>query len=338
MIAAVGLAAVAALAVLVAPSAEAQYLVVEPGCGLVGSTVRITGSGWSEPDPVCEYSFRWDGTEIAPRQPDGLFGPPDATFTVPAGAALGDHEVRTNLDLLTGTPVQCVKTTFKVVAALANPWLLDTTAGNGQITITFNPTNVCDVTPCTAIVMIQTIRQKGRTSTGPDVFRDLTFAEQNFGNAANYDADVTPTGTTVDRLWGRPRPYYGSDDTGDYDNSGNADDGVQSGSPDDAWIWDRPTRSEASYPAGVDKIVLNFEVEAFCSAGQNVGESLGTAYWTWEKLETAAGKLGTATGGGSNRNEPSQAHKDAVALWDTNHATWALPTTRPPTSGGVDCP
>ncbi len=65
------------IALAVPLPAFGQVLVVEPDCGIVGAPFLITGSGWAEPVPVCEYVFFFDGTEFTPRQPDGLFGPPN---------------------------------------------------------------------------------------------------------------------------------------------------------------------------------------------------------------------------------------------------------------------
>src|ERR1051325_5507674 len=73
---------------------RAQVLVVSPDCGKPGSTAHISGSGWAEPQPPCTYFFYFDGAEVAASQADGLFGPPNRDFTVPAGAMAGDHIVK----------------------------------------------------------------------------------------------------------------------------------------------------------------------------------------------------------------------------------------------------
>ena len=62
--------------------AYSQQIFIKPVCGLKGSNTSITGSGWAEPAPVCHYNFLFDGTAFAPRQPDGLFGPPNRTGTI----------------------------------------------------------------------------------------------------------------------------------------------------------------------------------------------------------------------------------------------------------------
>src|SRR5262245_14333757 len=77
--------------------ALSQNLTVKPICGVAGSTISITGSGWAEPQPPCDYHFYFDGTEFAPSQPDGLFGPPNRSATIPAGATVGDHFIKTEL-------------------------------------------------------------------------------------------------------------------------------------------------------------------------------------------------------------------------------------------------
>ena len=69
-------------------SSIAQTLTVEPSCGKMGTSFVIGGSGWAEPNPVCDYRFYFDGAEFAPRQPDGLFGPPARMATVADPAKL----------------------------------------------------------------------------------------------------------------------------------------------------------------------------------------------------------------------------------------------------------
>src|SRR5437867_1496276 len=77
--------------------ASAQTLTVNPVCGVAGSSVTITGSGWAEPQPVCDYFFFFDGKALldasgAPVvQPDGLFGRPNRTATIPADATPGEE-------------------------------------------------------------------------------------------------------------------------------------------------------------------------------------------------------------------------------------------------------
>src|SRR6266849_2081166 len=75
--------------------ASSQTVTLSPSCGVAGkTTVAIKGSGWAEPSPPCRYLFSLDGTSVAPDQQDGLFGPPNSSFVVPAGASAGNKTFR----------------------------------------------------------------------------------------------------------------------------------------------------------------------------------------------------------------------------------------------------
>ena len=118
-----------------------------------------------------------------------------------------------------------------------------------------------------------------------------------------------------------------------HDRSDIGTQGLQNGAPKCATMSDGPGRSDGAYPADIVKIVLNFEVAAFCSAGQNKGEFLGTMTWTWER--PIMGKA-TATASSGTRNASSQNLIDALSKWNSNHGK-KLPVPAPPTSGGEPC-
>jgi len=101
------------LTILLASAVEARAAIVtlsrSEACP--GQEVLITGSGWLEPPPSCFYTFLFDtqiGTfvSVAPNQPDGLFGPPNSSFVVPADAQVGPHTVKVQLYLDTGEFLQ----------------------------------------------------------------------------------------------------------------------------------------------------------------------------------------------------------------------------------------
>ena len=310
-----------------APGGWAQVLVRAPGCGIPGSTVRITGSGWAEPVPVCEYLFKFDNTEFASRQPDGLFGPPDTTTTVPAGAVAGEHDIKVELRLIEGgTLLQCRKVPFKVVAAIKDPWAGGIATSGGGITVNFDPKDVCDVEPCKKIVMIQVKRPLGEKADGTT--RPLTHTEQGFRNAAALDSDLTASGYSVDYIHGEADPYYNGDDAAD-----SVQQGFQNGMPKKSIIKDTPGRSDGAYPAGIVKIILEFEVGVFCAEGQSKGQLFGTMTWEWER---AKGGTATATSLSSSRSAPSANFTAALNKWNTNHG-FTLPTSGTPTTGGQPC-
>ena len=186
-----------------------QTLTVEPGCGLPGDSFTIGGSGWAEPNPICEYLFKFDGSEFAPRQPDGLFGPPNRNATVPS-VSPGNHPVQVDLRLTEdGTLLQCRRIPFRVVATNRDPW-----AGGSNITPLqgfglkgkFDPTDVCDVTPCKDIRIIQALQLSGQRADGQ--VRQLTAAGAGNPSASTLDNDTTPNGWMIDTLQSESEPYY----------------------------------------------------------------------------------------------------------------------------------
>ena len=284
------------------PGGYAQTLTLIPVCGKPGDKVCITGSGWAEPIPVCRYTFKFDGTTVAPDQPDGLYGPPRTSFIVPAAAA-GNHTVHVELRL--NSPdnlLQQKDTTFKVVTTNQNPWTQAAAAG-GTMNLTFNPTNVCDVGACTKIVLIQVKQPIGIKAD--NTTRALTHAEQKFPNAAALDGDLI-NGRSVDYTVGEADPYYNGDDPGDIGTQG-----AQGATPKAATMDDTPNRGDGNYPADINKIRLSFEVAAFCAAGESAGTYLGRVFWTWERTKGAAGTGGTIS---SARIATSQAQALQVQL------------------------
>jgi hypothetical protein len=310
------------LGVLLSQSGFAQTLVAIPNCGVAGQTeVCVTGSGWAEPAPPCFYRFFFDGVQVVtPDQPDGLFGPPRRKFTVPAGATPGMHMIKVELRITaTNQLLQSKSIPFMVVSSIAQPW---STSVSTTMDFTFDPKDVCDVTPCKKIVFIQVIEQLGVKMDGTT--RSLTFAEQGFNNAATLDADVI-NGLTVDYIVGENDPYYNGDDASDIGMQGK-----QSNTPMKANTTDTPQRTDGAYPADITKIRLKFEVAAFCAEGDNAGEYLGKLLWTWERTKGAVGFTGTISGVSFSRDQPTQGFKDAASKWNTNHGfTMKFPMMNP---------
>jgi len=320
-------------------SAPAQTMVFVPSCGEAGKTkVCVTGSGWAEPAPPCFYRFFFNNNQVVfPDQPDGLFGPPKRSFIVPAGTAPGSYPIKVELRITSNNQLLQKKESgdlffdfsfpffhtipsFKVVSAINQPWTAPT--AGGTMNFTFDPTGVCDVTPCKKLVFIQVIEQTGVKSNNTS--RSLTFAEQGFPNAATLDADVI-NGRTVDYVIGEKDPYYNGDDAGDIGQQGK-----QNGSPMAAFTSDAPSRIDGAYPADIVKIVLKFEVAAFCAEGDNAGEYVGKLLWNWERAKGAASTAGIISGVSFSRDQPTQGFKDAVSKWNTNNSfTMKFPTAKP---------
>jgi len=316
--------------------AFSQKMVFSPSCGVPGAKVCVTGSGWAEPSPVCYYRFYFNNAVAATDQPDGLFGPPHSNITVPA-VAPGSYPIKVDLRLSSDNSLLQSKQSgdsffdftfpffhtipdFKVVSSVADPWNPLPPAGS-TINITFDPKNVCDVTPCSKITFIQVRQPVGVKAD--NTTRALTFAEQGFNNAATLDADVI-NGRLVDYIVGETDPYYNGDDASDIGQQG-----VQDSTTTAATMNDTPKRSDSAYPADIVKIRLNFEVAGFCAAGDDKGKYLGRLFWTWERAKGAAGLTGTISGFPTDRQPPSQGFIDAVTKWNTNHGftnKFPLPT------------
>jgi hypothetical protein len=298
----------------------AQTVTLIPTCGKPGDKVCISGSGWAEPNPLCRYIFTMDGASLAADQQDGLYGPPATNGTVPA-LPDGNHTVLVQLvlDDASSTLVQQQTSPFKVLSAQQNPWTTASGAG-GTMNITFDPTNVCAVGPCTKIVFVQVIQQLGVKADGTTT--NLTFAQQGFANAATLDKDVV-NGQTVDYLVGEADPYYNGDDASDIGTQG-----AQGATPKAATMNDTPNRTDASYPAGIVSIRLQFEVDAFCAAGASAGQYYGRLLWTWERAKGAAGTKGTISGISTDQNQPSAGATAALNLWATNHG-FTVPAAQP---------
>jgi len=320
-------------------------MIINPTCGPAGTSVSITGSGWPEPNPVCYYDFLFNGAPFAPNQPDGLFGPPNATGTVPGGTANGTYKIKTELRLTSDNSLlACRQDTFKVVTMTMDPFNgganVNPGGGNvfgfgaGNIAVTFNPANVCKVTPCTSIVPIQAIQQIGTLTAGGT--RILKWKEQGFDPYPVKDGDVTPAGWSIDTN-SQTTPYY--TDSGFAGNDGN-----QGAMPNSATLGDFVNNNTAAYPPDISAVTFNFEDNFFCASGENRGEWLGMATWTWTqtKVQAAASTTGTVSmHSNGNQNQPSQPFFDALSLYLKNHPQPPFPTIAPkqlpPGQGGQPC-
>lgn len=322
-----------AVALSAATTASAQVLIVEPDCGVAGQTsMNIRGSGWAEPNPPCHYDFYFDGSVIAPPQPDGLYGPPAASFVIPSGAQPGEHTVRVELRIDEDNRlVQCRKVTIRVVTMERDPFANQITiipsVPRPKIFIGFDPNDVCDVTPCSAIQLIQVARIEGIQQTGS---RTLTPSEVGVRNGGSMDPNVTPSGHLVDNPGSRgTSPYYTGPRVAGQENLGTP--GQQGSLPTPASMVDTPWIDQ--FPPGITRIVIHFEVNIFCSAGTNRGEWIGQVRWRWER---SPGGTATITLEGADRSAPSQSFTEALDRWNMNR-NHRMPPPKKPTSGGRPC-
>jgi len=316
-----------------------QSLFIKPACGPKGTSVSMTGSGWAEPQPLCHYNFFFDGATFAPQQPNGLYGPPNSTGTVPATATLGDHTIRVELRIDSTDQLQgCRQDTFKVVTSTQDPFNGGQNVkpggapayGAGNIVIDFDPTNSCAVSKCTAIRAIQAVQQLAYK--GGVKIRNATFSEFGLTPPDVFnDANITPAGWTIDS--NSKQPYY----TGGY--AGHS--GEQSSTPKVSELIDRPSQDPSTFPADIDELVLNFETNFFCDEGEDRGQFFGQATWSWHKTKASPGPYGAITAhSNGSAAQPSPAFFEALNLYDKTYS-YLFPTIAPkqlpPGQGGQAC-
>jgi hypothetical protein len=92
---------------------------------------------------------------------------------------------------------------------------------------------------------------------------------------------------------------------------------------------DTPTTNETNWPADITKkVTMEFEVAAFCTAGDDIGEFFGKFTW---KSEKEAGQAQKATlVSPPLREQPSQDFQDALNKWLANHPDFKLPQLKAP--------
>ena len=313
--------------------ARAQLLTLSPPCGKRGDTVvAVVGSGWPEPDPPCEYLFLFDGVEIAPRQPDGINGPPVASFQVPMSASIGMHTVRVELRLQEdGSLVKWCQLPFKVVDQNADPWRVTVTGG--RIDIAFDPEEACDSPQCENIFLIQTVRTTGSGPMQPP--RPLVPSESGF--PASLDADQDANGNAVDEMAGSRDPYYNGRDVSSDRGSetGRGTNTSQNQFPSE--MIDEPRISDADFPPGIETITMEFEVNVYCESGAAAGQWLGRYTWSWTRTKgSPGGPFGQITPGTGSRQQPSATFEQTLNQWGANpNHPWKK--SKPNASQGATC-
>jgi hypothetical protein len=287
---------------------------------VVGDTVRVCGSGWAEPVPVCDYHFFFDGVEVAPPQPDGLFGPPNSSFVVPASAA-GQHSVRVDLSLTAdGTLIQSRQVPFLVVASKSQPISASVMDGGHSIRIEYDPSKAC-IPDCTEIYFIQTRNTRRILNDGTDEHLPYNEPPHNWPNGSQIE-DWFVNDVAIDRIFGSAVPYYGIP-------PGAARVGKKDGIRlTTARMDDRPTRSDRVYAANVVTIRILFDVNAFCGAGDAAGLWLGNFTWQWSRNRGVADARGTVTLGAPSDAQPTPAFLAALSRWIDRNPGFRLPVPR----------
>jgi hypothetical protein len=346
----VRLAAIWLAYLFLAAPASAQTLVAIPDCGVAGKTkVCVTGSGWAEPAPPCFYRFYFDGTQVVfPDQPDGLFGPPNRSFVVPPGAAMGNHTVTVDLRLSSDSSLIQTKTIpYKVVGEMNSTATTETTTFGGQnaIRVKFDPGSDLKP-PCKKVVFIQTIRRfavkQGETDDKAVITRASDWKTSTgatcIPDAAKKDAVETDPGRRrVDQVWAVPNPYYFAQNPTPDCDSGFHKTGCLCKPKDkiQAVMLDAPTTPGGCFPSiggvATDKAILRFEVAVFCAAGEPLGGSAEGEYLgkviTWEHHQRKD-QAGTIQNAVVSSGSPSAEFLLAVANWVTAKG-FSLPMPKP---------
>jgi hypothetical protein len=331
--------ATALLSQLRAAPAWAQTLVAIPGCGQAGKTkVCVSGSGFGEFSPPCRYRFLFDGAQVVfPDQPNGLFGQPARSFTVPASAAPGQHKIRVELRLNSPDQLkQVAEIPFTVVSTGGASSVSATGAGTSSITITFKPPQACEDS-CKKIVFIQTVRRfVVRQSNGTEVITKGT--DWNITDAAKKaGVETDPGRMRVDMDWGNSAPYYNQNDsTGALPPAGSSANYGQVGSSEpsrnDASLNDSPHINPANFKGGfsITKVILRFIAVPFCAEGNDAGKPLGVGV-TWEAhRENSPGATVKIMNINTNAGQPAPGSEFFIALdkW-VSAKKFTLPKPKP---------
>lgn len=315
---------------------------VSPDCGRTGSSPThfiVTVSGAiAAPSDSCfiTKTIVLDGETIYSNSDRTTEATVDLASTpkcIACALAIGTHTLRfytqTECPLTFPCyPGLCVETTFEVVASTDDPWVpAPRIIGNGRaLSASFVPCSVCDIAPCDSIRIIQVVRPLALDPFG--VSRSYSYTEQGFPDGPARDSMMV-NGYRVDVPPKSDTPFYGGDPPVlPFEVPGSTVPYCAA-----AGFLDAPLRFPLNYATGVSKIVLEFETNVLCKAGEGAGHWLGRLEWRWERtLPGAHHVLVTAY----NRNQPSAQFMDALAQF-YHLTTSTLPKPKAPSGGGVPC-
>lgn len=102
---------------------------------------------------------------------------------------------------------------------------------------------------------------------------------------------------------------------------------------------DTPRLYDRNFPPGVTKIIMEFEVDAFCAGGEGSGQYLGKTFWLYEIEKTTHAKVIQRDPNRlHDRGQPTTAFLDALAKWGSTRDFAAPAVHAPPPQGGSPCP
>jgi len=337
---------------LVVPSgALAQGLSVSPNCGTPFTHFIVGGGGWPYPPGVCPDSCTTGLAVMLDSDLNPFYSAPEcmASFVVDLqgfpgllfNRPNGIHTLRCYYfyecqDGQVINPSLLRSACFELRDAAGDPWdTLQVTPDSAWITVRIKPGGACDIPLCDSLHFIQVIRMRGIDSLGAS--RDLSWFEQYASDttfaaiAGSRDSLVTPAGYTVDMTLGRIAPYV------TYPQFiGNSGSKLPLIAQEATWS-DGPRRSDLSYADDIQTIVLECELNAFCTAGEGQGQWLGQCTWTWSRNRGSATPEGTCIPGSCTRNLPSASFRAALDLY-LQKTGRTLPAPLPPSQGAMTCP
>lgn len=339
------------LALVIPPSAQTQGLAVSPNCGSRLTHFIVSGAGWPYPPKPCPDSCLTEVAIFFDADAVPFYVAPNCTTSFVLdlqdfpgllhNRASGNHTLRGfgYYECMGGPvydPPALRAACIELRDTAGDPWdTLRVTPDSAAITIRLKPGGACDVPLCDSLHFVQVIRMRGIDTLGTT--HNLSFAEQyafdtsRAGLAANRDARVTPAGYSVDVPFGTLPPYATYPQT--FGRTGNKLQAMAQ----EAALQDAPQRSDFSYPGGIQAIVLEFELNALCTAGEGQGQWLGQCTWAWRRNKGAQGFTGTCIPGSCTRGLPSPLFRAALDLY-LQRTGRTVPVPSRPSQGVTACP
>lgn len=337
-----------------------QTIVVTPLCGTSDTHFQLSASGWPIPADCdsCQTSLSlYAGTPPSPIYSKlSNFGECLNSISVdlhdlpncPSCGCCGQITYKLVVTTICQTTPSyeynsCVQTTIStsLATAVGDPWALtqsvppkNAAAGTdtAAVLLRFIPSSTCGFPPCDEVHLIQVVQATGYYHNGS--FRHLTDTEQMMAGADSLDAWTTTDLRHIDIAPRIRSPYLTISNYGSQNKRGKV--GTP---PDTAQFFDAPKRGDSAYPDSVYRIVLDFEVNAFCASGPGRGQYLGSSVWQWERIKGALNPLGKITlQPQGTLNQPTGPFRAAVNRW-AQRRRFPLPTPpSQPKQGGGPCP
>jgi hypothetical protein len=340
------------------PSARAQGITLNPGCGLNTTHFILSAGGW----PTCSGSNcgNWTLTVniSGPGGNQDVYIGPHGGFSVdlyyvcnPFTGACATQNLGPGVYTVTVdgyhecggcSRYACRQTTLTIVGpgGTSDPWATDqhiTTDGDGRrrMNLKFDPAGACDVAPCEQIYLIQSVRTSWLNAAG-DTFC-LTNSDLNLGytpEALQRQEDIlvpAPNCRMLDEQPSADDPYRNGKDSGSDEGSA----GRQGPNPGPSTTSDAPFLNVRS---GAAKMLAEFEVDAYCGQGKSKGTWMGKTFWIYE--HAAGDLLGSVRRDpryGADLGPPTSEFLQAFNLFVTERGFNAPEPPSPP-KGGIKCP